>query len=238
MFQHTKRLGYFDPNWEGRESVSIFGKELWSELPSDVRWSFESQAQSLTFKRGDAIYRQGDSPSGMYFVKRGLVGLVIVAAQSGKEHLLRFFREGQFFGHRALFSEEGYHGSTIALEATEIRFVPRDVILNALGKHPELYREVIQVLSKELRRCETHQVMILENQILGRIAQSLVYLKDIHPDHNWTRQEIANFCASTVSTVIKGMAKLEEMGLIEQEGRSVRLLDRDGLLALVENDAI
>lgn len=238
MFQHTKRLGYFDPNWEGRESVSIFGKELWSELPSDVRWSFESQAQSLTFKRGDAIYRQGDSPSGMYFVKRGLVGLVIVAAHSGKEHLLRFFREGQFFGHRALFSEEGYHGSTIALEATEIRFVPRDVILNALSKHPELYREVIQVLSKELRRCETHQVMILENQILGRIAQSLVYLKDIHPDHNWTRQEIANFCASTVSTVVKGMAKLEEMGLIEQEGRSVRLLDRDGLLALVENDAI
>jgi len=217
--------------------MGTIGKELWSELPSEVRWNFESQSQALSFKRGDAIYRQGDTPKGMYFVKKGLVGLVIVAAQSGKEHLLRFFRQGQFFGHRALFSEEGYHGSTIALESTEIRFVPREVILSAIAKHPELLKEVVQVLSKELRRSETHQVMILENQILGRIAQSLVYLKDIHPEHNWTRQEIANFCASTVSTVIKGMARLEDLGLIEQEGRAVRLVDREGLLALVENDA-
>ena len=217
--------------------MGTIGKELWSELPSEVRWNFESQSQALSFKRGDAIYRQGDTPKGMYFVKKGLVGLVIVAAQSGKEHLLRFFRQGQFFGHRALFSEEGYHGSTIALESTEIRFVPREVILSAIAKHPELLKEVVQVLSKELRRSETHQVMILENQILGRIAQSLVYLKDIHPEHNWTRQEIANFCASTVSTVIKGMARLEDLGLIEQEGRTVRLVDREGLLALVENDA-
>ena len=216
----------------------MFGKELWSELPIEVRLNFESQAQTLTFKRGDAIYRQGDLPKGMYFVKNGLVGLVIVAANSGKEHLLRFFRQGQFFGHRALFSDEGYHGSTIALEVTDIRFVPRDVILGALTKYPELLREVAQVLSKELRRCETHQVMILENQILGRIAQSLVYLKDIHPNHNWTRQEIANFCASTVSTVIKGMAKLEDLGLIAQDGRSVRLVDREGLLALVESDMV
>lgn len=217
--------------------MGTIGKELWSELPSEVRWNFESQSQALSFKRGDAIYRQGDTPKGMYFVKKGLVGLVIVAAQSGKEHLLRFFRQGQFFGHRALFSEEGYHGSTIALESTEIRFVPREVILSAIAKHPELLKEVVQVLSKELRRSETHQVMILENQILGRVAQSLVYLKDIHPEHNWTRQEIANFCASTVSTVIKGMARLEDLGLIEQEGRAVRLVDREGLLALVENDA-
>lgn len=218
--------------------MGMIGKELWADLPSEVRWNFESQSQSLSFKRGETIYRQGDTPKGMYFVKKGLVGLVIIAAQSGKEHLLRFFRQGQFFGHRALFSDEGYHGSTIALEATEIRLVPRDVVLSALSKHPELMKEVVQVLSKELRRSETHQVMILENQILGRIAQSLVYLKDIHPEHNWTRQEIANFCASTVSTVIKGMAKLEDLGLIEQEGRSVRLLDREGLLALVENDAV
>ena len=218
--------------------MGTIGKELWSELPSEVRWNFESQSQALSFKRGEAIYRQGDTPTGMYFVKKGLVGLVIVAAQSGKEHLLRFFRQGQFFGHRALFSEEGYHGSTIALESTEIRFVPREVILSAIAKHPELLKEVVQVLSKELRRSETHQVMILENQILGRIAQSLVYLKDIHPEHNWTRQEIANFCASTVSTVIKGMARLEDLGLIEQEGRTVRLVDREGLLALVESGAI
>jgi CRP-like cAMP-binding protein len=61
-------------------------------------------------------------------------------------------------------------------------------------------------------------------------------LKDLHPDHNWTRQEIANFCASTVSTVIKALSELEELNLIKQDGRSIQVLNRDGLIALQDNE--
>lgn len=207
-------------------------KGLWSDLPQEMKWTFESQSTASSLKRGETVYREGDLPKGIYFVKTGLVGLVITAPTSGKEHLMRFFRQGQFFGHRALFSEEGYHGSAVALEPTELKLVNKATIMKAIETNPKLLLDVVTVLSKELRRCETHQVMILENQILGRIAQSVIYLKDLHPGHNWTRQEIANFCASTVSTVIKALAELEEMGLIEQSGRSITVLNRDGLIAL------
>lgn len=211
-------------------------KELWSDLSNELRWQFESQSQTLELKRGDFVYRQGDQPKGIYFVKKGLVGLVLMGAHSGKEHLLRFFRQRQFFGHRALFSQEGYHGTTVVLEPTVLKLVPKAVILGALEKHPELLKNVVGVLAKELRRCETQHVMILENEILIRVAQSLVYLKDLHPDHHWTRQEIANFCASTVSTVIKALAEIEKRGLIFQEGRSIKILNRDALVALQEED--
>lgn len=209
-------------------------KELWSDLTPEIRWTFESQSQTLDLKRGDFIYKQGDKPKGIYFVKKGLVGLVVMGAGSGKEHLLRFFRQGQFFGHRALFSNEGYHGGTVVLEPTVIELVPQKSVLEAVEKYPVLLRGVVQVLAKELRRCETQHVMILENKILARVAQSLVYLKDLHPEHNWTRQEIANFCASTTSTVIKALAEIEEMGFISQSGRSIQVLNRDALIALQE----
>jgi CRP-like cAMP-binding protein len=213
-------------------------KELWSELPADIKWQFESQSQTIELKRGDFVYRQGDLPRGIYFVKRGLVGLVLIGAESGKEHLLRFFKQGQFFGHRALFSEEGYHGSTLVLEPTTLKLVPKSIVLAVIDKNPFLLRDVVRVLSKELRRCEMHQVMILENQTFVRIAQALIYLKDLHSDYNWTRQEIANFCASTTSTVIKVLSELEETGLIRQEGRSIQILNRDGLIALQDRELI
>ena len=89
------------------------GNLYWKELPTSVQEQFLKSAQSIEFKRGDVIYAPGDSPEGIYFIKKGLVGLVILGL-SGKEHLLRFFREDQFFGHRTLFSEEKYHASTIA----------------------------------------------------------------------------------------------------------------------------
>jgi CRP-like cAMP-binding protein len=206
--------------------------ELWANLPDDARQEFERTAKSIELKRGDTVYRAGDQPQGLYFVQKGLVGLVLYGSSSGREHLLRFFKTGQFFGHRALFSEEGYHGSTIVLEPTSLKLIPKATVVHVLQRRPELYSGIVRVLSGELRRCEEQRVMILENQILARTAQALVYLKDLKPDHMWTRQEIANFCASTVSTVIKAMAELEVMGLIKQQGRAIEILDQDGLINL------
>ncbi|MGZ3743140.1 MAG: Crp/Fnr family transcriptional regulator [Pseudobdellovibrionaceae bacterium] len=213
-------------------------KELWAEMPVNIKEQFESQSRTIELKRGDSVYHQGDSPQGLYFVEKGLVGLVLLGATSGKEYLLRFFRQGQFFGHRALFSEEGYHGSTKVLEPTLLKLVPKNNVLAMIEKEPFLLRGVVRVLSKELRRCETRQVMILENQTLVRTAQALVYLKDLDVEHNWTRQEIANFCASTTSTVIKALAELEAMGFIQQEGRAIQILNRDGLIALQDREFI
>lgn len=205
---------------------------MWSDTDPETRWFFESHSKALQFKRGEHIYSQGETPRGIYFVKSGLVGLTIISAKSGKEHLLRFFRQSQFFGHRSLFSQEGYHGNAVALEPTTIKFVPKEAVLIGIEKNKSLLQEVVFVLAKELRRCETQHVMILENEIMVRVAQSLVYLKDLHPEHNWTRQEIANFCASTVSTVIKALAELEENKFIKQNGRSISILDKQSLVAL------
>lgn len=213
-------------------------KALWGELPLEIKARFASRAERIELKRGDFVYREGEEPRGIYFVERGLVGLVLLGAASGKEHLLRFFKDGQFFGHRALFSDEGYHGSTVAMEPTVLKLVPKATVLEAVEQTPEILTGVVRVLAKELRRCETHQVMILENQILARTAQALVYLKDLHPNHNWTRQEIANFCASTVSTIIKAMAELENRGLIRQEGRAIEIVDRDALISLQDADEV
>ena len=207
----------------------------WAELPKPIQGQFLETSRLLELKRGEHIYTQGHEPEAIYFVKRGLVGLVLTSS-TGKEHLLRFFREGQVFGHRSLFSKQKHHASTVALDTTQVLRVPKEIFLKTLDENPTLYKQLVQVLSKELGRCEIQRVMILENQILARTAQSLVYLKDLHPDHSWTRQEIANFCASTVSTVIKAMAKLESLGLIRQEGRSIEILDRVGLLKLQDQD--
>lgn len=209
--------------------------ELWSDLNPEMRNFFESQSQIKQFKRGEFIYSQGEVPKGIYFVKSGLVGLTIISANSGKEHLLRFFKQGQFFGHRSLFSNEGYHGNAVALELTEVRFVAKSTLLVGLEKDKSMLEKVVYVLSKELRRCEINQLRILENQILPRVAQTLVYLKDIHPQHNWTRQEIANFCASTPSTVIKALSQIESLGYIQQDGRSINILDREALISLQDD---
>jgi CRP-like cAMP-binding protein len=209
-------------------------QKIWPSLPQDMLKSLESSFLKISLKRGDIVYRPGENPRGIYLVDSGLVGLIFLA-ESGKEHLLRFFRKDQYFGHRSLFSNEVYHAQSIALEPSELRLIPKNVVLEVLRMHPVLFEDVARVWAAELGQAERQHVMILENQILPRVAQALIYLKDMEPSHNWTRQEIANFTASTVSTVIKAMAELEDLGLIKQSGRVFEIVDRAGLLSLQEN---
>ena len=112
------------------------------------RFSNFLKSQKIELKRGDTVYRQGDLPKGLYFVNSGLIGLVLTGATAGKEHLLRFFRQGQFFGHRALFSEEGYHGSTVALEPSVLKLVPKTVVLSIFSTYPQMLSSIVKFLSK------------------------------------------------------------------------------------------
>lgn len=214
---------------------SVESHRSWLDIPLEIRGRLEAVSRFIDFKRGDSVWRVGDRPQGLFIVNKGLIGLSIIG-NSGKEHLLRFCREGQFFGHRSLFADEVYNASAVVLEPTNLRFIPRLEVLQIFDEHPMFYQSVIKVLSKELRRAEMNHVMILEHQILSRTAQALVYLKDLHPHHRWTRQEIASFCASTTSTVIKALAQLETMGLVSQKGREIEILDRQALLALPDKD--
>lgn len=207
---------------------------LWQRLVPEAQRELLHVTQRLSLKRGEVIYRQGDSPRGLYFIEEGLVGLVLTGESSGKEHLVRFFKGRQFFGHRTLFADELHHATSTALERTLISFIPKNPFLRVADQNPCLYKEVMQVLAGELRTCEVRHVTIMEKQVLARTAQALVYLKDLYPEYNWTRREIASFCASTASSVIKAMAELEQKGLITQKGRTIEILERQKLIGLTD----
>jgi CRP-like cAMP-binding protein len=186
-------------------------------------------ARDLEFKRGEYIYRAGEATQGIYWVRSGLIGLVIIGP-SGKEHLMRFFTSNQTFGHRSLFAGQNYHASTQALELTKVQFIAKENIQSLLKEYPELYTLVLKQMAIELCNCELQQVSILDQQILPRVARAIVFLKDVRPDYRWTRSELASFVASTTSTVIKALAELEYLGLIKQKGRDIHIVDRSGLI--------
>jgi len=204
---------------------------------ANVTYTFLEPKMAISKKyiRGETIYQVGESPNGLYYVNNGLVCLKIIGPKSGKEHILRLFKEGQFFGHRALFSNnefEKYHGTALALNTTELSFYPKETIFKHLENYPGLYKEVLGVLTTELRKSEEKYVMILDNQVIPRVAQTLIYLKEVAPSHPWTREEIANCCGSTTSTVIKAMAELEAKNLIQQEGRNFQIKNKDELISI------
>jgi CRP-like cAMP-binding protein len=209
--------------------------ELWQHLPDGVRATFTANSRKVSGERGQFVYREGERPKGLYFVESGLVALVAVSDIGEREHLLRVFRASQFFGHRSLVSDEGSHATAVFLEPSVLRMIPATIIRRTLDAHPILYREIARVLAAELGRSERHRLVLLEQEVLARTAQAVVYLKEVHPEYRWTRQEIANYCGSTVFSVIKALGELENQGLILQTKRDISIVNRSGLLDLIDS---
>lgn len=198
---------------------------------------FETYGQKKTYQRFDRIYEMGDKSQGIYCMRKGLVGLVRVS-KSGSEQLLRFFKPGDFFGHRAILAEEKRHATATALEETDVIFVSEKHLLRELRESPEMCQRVIKTLAVELGRAEEWRVQLTDLAVDARVSEALIYLQQMKPDHIWTRTEIANFCATTTPTVIKVLKRLESKKLIQQNGRKINILDRDRLLSLHENTGL
>jgi CRP-like cAMP-binding protein len=203
----------------------------WRDLRGSAKEIFAAHAKPLEFSRGDRVYRSGEQPQALYFVERGIVGLVLTSS-GGMEHLLRLFVAGDYFGHRALFADEPYHADSVCLEPTLLLCLGKEHVERILNENPALQRILIRTLARELGRAELLRISLTEADVISRVASALVYLKELHSSHNWTRQEIANFCASTTPSVVRAMAALEARGFIRQVGRKVEILDREALLQL------
>lgn len=202
---------------------------FWTRLPNEASEIIAKNTHIKSYKKGSLVYSSGERPIGIYFVQTGLVGLVTTTSK-GSEHLLRLFAKHHFFGHRALFANESYYGNAVCLENCEIGLVPSRVVEEILAQFPEASRLLIETLAKELGLAEMQRLKIADQEVLQRLASAIIYLKEIHPEHKWTRGEIAHFCASTGPTVIRGLAELENLGLISQEGRSIEITNRAKLI--------
>ncbi|MBO9667540.1 MAG: Crp/Fnr family transcriptional regulator [Bdellovibrio sp.] len=187
-------------------------------------------ARSQKLKRGDVIYKMGDKPENLYFLKEGLVGLV-VWGESGRDHLVRLFKAGQIFGHRSFFAQEKYHASATVLQDTEILVLSKQEMRERMKGNCDLAEKLLETLARELRLSEQRQVVLTEKDVTARIAEAVVYFKELHPTHSWTRQEIADFCGTTTPTVIRTLAKFVDDGLIDQRGREIVILKKEELLA-------
>lgn len=197
-----------------------------------LKFSIENcfrETHERSYKRGEVIYRVGDEPKGLYLVESGLVGLVMIG-EKGQEHLVRLFRPLQIFGHRSLFAKEPYHATATALEGTRVRFLNREMVREEMKGNCEFAEFLLETLAHEMRRAEQKQLSLSEKDVTARIAETLLYLKELKPDHNWTRQEIADYCGSTAATVIRTMAYFENQKWIEQVGRTIVIKDKNALL--------
>ena len=183
-----------------------------------------------TLKPGENLFFSGSHALGVFCILSGTIKLE-VQDEEGKTQIAQVYTKGEMIGYRALFSEHQYLSSGIAVEQTELCFIPKTTIMELIQKNPSLALKFLKQLSEDFRAMETRLHRITSNSAVERIAEALLFLREKYQDKNWTRKEISEWAGTTAETVIRTLADFEAEGLILQEGRHITIINREKLLS-------
>jgi len=186
-----------------------------------------------TYKVGDVIYREGDSPRGVYFLKSGILALTYIS-ENGTESLLRIFTNCCFFGHRTFLTQGTYHATATVLKEAEILFLDEALAQEVIIENHSLLLKIARNLAIDLKNAENRLRDMVGKKASQRVIETLIYLKHQTPDFPWTRREIGEFCGVKTETVSRALSELESKNLITREGRSISIIDEQKLIEYLE----
>lgn len=224
---HTVQCG---TDWLVR-SNSIFRHLTKEELD---RVSFEKTVEH--YKRGNIIYREGSRISGFYCVQSGIIKIYKTGID-GKEQIIRFAKPADIIGFRSVLTNELACTTAKVIEDSVVCFIPGDTLIYLVKNNGNFSMDLMKLTCMELGEANSYITDIAQKTVRERLAEVLIHLKDnfdLDGDNilqiSLTREELANIVGTATESVIRLLSEFKQDGLIDLNGRKIKLLDVPGLM--------
>ena len=209
-------------------NISLF-KGLSQTQLEDVR----QIANYRDFAKSETIFLEGDKGIGFFVVVQGQVKIFKLALD-GKEHILHIIGPGEPFGEVAVFAGKSFPANAEALIRCRLLFFPRDGFVSLISRNPSLAMKMLAVLSMRLRQFSVQIENLSLKEVPGRLASYLMLLtneQDNTEEVNLpiSKGQLASLLGTIPETLSRIFAKIAGQGLIEVQGRKIRILDLNGL---------
>lgn len=195
--------------------------------------------QDLRLRRGDYLYRQGDAFRALIAVHTGSFKIT-VALPDGAERVSRFAITGDMMGLDGIAS--GRHGDyAVALEDSGACLLPWERVEEAAAQIPLVRRQVMRLLSREIRRGDAIGLLLGHLSADQRFAAFLLDLSDRFVSRGFdglrfrlsmSRPDIGSFLGLTSETVSRLFTRFRDDGLIRVNAKEVELSQPEELRAL------
>lgn len=193
------------------------------------------------YKKGDTVFREGNTMLGIHFVQQGGVK-VVTPNLNGREQVVRLASAGNILGHRVLGNDK-YYFNAIALMDTNVCFIETSLFKETCMNNPDFSYSLILFYALELRRTELRVKYHAQMNIREKVAEAFVYLNEILGTNpktktlnvELTRQEIADTAGTTSEQVSRQLTDFEEEKLIARKKREIQILNLKGLENIVRD---
>ena len=202
--------------------------------------SLQSIFLTRSFRKNQIIFLEEETGKYMYIVLAGKVK-VTKTTSGGKETVLAIHQPGDFFGEMSLLDGKTSPATVSAMEDCRIVTVSAPDFQKCLMQNEKIVRQIIQVLCSRLRQVWSQVQSLSYSTADARIRGTLQQLSRKHgvPDARGiiinlkiTHQELAAMVGTSRETVSRSLAHLRRQGILDVEGRRIRVLNPKALLPI------
>ena len=195
----------------------------------------------VEYRRGDAVFTQGDACDDVMFIQSGAVKLSVLS-KAGKEAVVAMLGPGQFFGEGCLAGQSLRMGSaTTTTPSVILRFAKAQMAVLLHKRHDMSDSFIAHLLTRNIR-IEEDLIDQLFNSSEKRLARTLLLLarygKQAQPTRmvpKISQETLAEMVGTTRSRVNFFLNKFRKMGFIEYNGeRPIKI--NNSLLSVVLHD--
>jgi CRP/FNR family transcriptional regulator, polysaccharide utilization system transcription regulator len=183
---------------------------------------------------------EGSKPSGVYCMHKGKVKFTRLGSE-GRDHIIRLGSTGDLLGYRSVLANESLSASIVALEDTQVCFIPKSLLFSFINKNVGFSLSLMQQACHDLGESGRMITNLAQKNVRQRLAEVLLILSakfgeneegflDIH----LSREEYANMVGTATETLIRLLSDFKQEGLIETSVKKVKILNSSKLANIAQ----
>jgi CRP-like cAMP-binding protein len=195
--------------------------------------ALREQGVPRSFRRGSALFSEGDTAERVFLIERGWVTLR-VATRDGREVILGLRGPGDLVGELSTLDGEPRTATALAVDEVEAVVAPAHVLSTGLARDPELADELLRLLARRLRESDRQRLELAALDSLARVARRLLELAErfgepigdgVRVELPLSQEQLASWCGCSREATIKALRTLREVADITTGRRTVTLRD-------------
>ena len=222
-----------------RETAAIKGDASEDESLRDLNQLknfFCDEGKESKYKKGETIYRTGDHSNSLYLILKGIVKIHTMD-DSAKELITGLYKADDFLGFTSFDENIPYTESATAMENTELVALSKTYVRDILKKSQDVSLELMNLLANNLSEVKEQLLQMAYSSVRKKTARTIlqfVVLMDTKNDSpiRISRSDLATTAGIATESLIRTLSDFKRVGLIEIEGRDIRVLDTEGLKAI------
>ena len=190
-----------------------------------------------TFRRGQALFSQGDLGERVFLVEEGWV-TIRSSNPDGDEMVLNVRGPGELLGEMSILDRAPRSAAAVAVGDVTALVAPAGSIARVIATDAEAANDVVRVLLRRLRESDIQRLEFTVFATVTRVARRLLDLAERfgQPGPAGTRvelplsqEELATWCGASREATAKALRTLRELGAIATARRTVTVTDEDEL---------